>query len=295
MRNLRSYYSAPITDFLRQSDREILGIIHANDISAETTIQQSNTWEVEIAILKDQLRAFSEGRIIFEYTIPRMGKRVDTVILYRNIVFLLEFKCGDTEYRDSTYDQVYDYALDLRNFQKESHDKLLVPMMIPTRAPRYQNALTVHDRIVEPVRCNGSNIGVAIQHIASQFSEPAFDYAQWENSEYLPTPTIVEASQALYRGHNVHDITRSDAGAENLTVTTTEINRVIDHSKANHRKSICFVTGVPGAGKTLVGLNLAIEKSDAAAGEHAVFLSGNFQLVTVLQEALARDKVAQEK
>ena len=295
MRNLRSYYSATIADFLRQSDREILGIIHANDISAETTIQQSNTWESEVQILKDQLRLFSDGRIIFEYTIPRMGKRVDTVVLYKNIVFLLEFKVGDKEYRQSTYDQVYDYALDLRNFQKESHNKLLVPIMISTKAPRYQNILKVRDRIVEPLRCNAENIGAAIQYIGSRFEEPAFDYVQWENSEYLPTPTIVEAAQALYRGHNVHDITRSDAGAENLTVTTGEINRIIDYSKANHRKSICFVTGVPGAGKTLVGLNLAIQRSDAAAGEHAVFLSGNFPLVTVLQEALARDKVEQEK
>lgn len=295
MRNLRSYYSATIAEFLQQSDSEILGIIHANDISAETTIQQSNTWESEITILKDQLRTFSDGRIVFEYTIPRMGKRVDTVVLYRNMVFLLEFKVGDKEYRESTYDQVYDYALDLRNFQKESHKKLLVPIMISTKAPRYQNILKVRDRIVEPLRCNAENIGAAIQYISSRFEEPAFDYVQWENSEYLPTPTIVEAAQALYRGHNVHDITRSDAGAENLTVTTDEINRIIDYSKANHRKSICFVTGVPGAGKTLVGLNLAIQRSDAAAGEHAVFLSGNFPLVTVLQEALARDKVEQEK
>lgn len=295
MRNLRSYYSASIAEFLQQSSSEILGIIHSNDISAETTIQQSNTWESEVQILKDQLRTFSDGRIIFEYTIPRMGKRVDAVVLHRNIVFLLEFKCGDNEYRQSTYDQVYDYALDLRNFQKESHDKLLVPLMISTHAPRYQNTLAVRDRIVEPIRCNGSNIGVAIEHIANQFNEPAFDYTAWENSEYLPTPTIVEAAQALYRGHNVHDITRSDAGAENLTVTTDEINRIIEHSKANGRKSICFVTGVPGAGKTLVGLNIAIQRSDAQTGEHAVFLSGNFPLVTVLQEALARDKVEQEK
>lgn len=295
MRNLRSYYSATIAEFLQQSSSEILGIIHSNDTSAETTIQQSNTWESEITILKDQLHAFSDGRIVFEYTIPRMGKRVDTVVLYRNMVFLLEFKVGDKEYRESTYDQVYDYALDLRNFQKESHNKLLVPIMISTKAPRYQNKLKVRDRIVEPLRCNADNIGAAIQYIGSHFEEPAFDYVQWENSEYLPTPTIVEAAQALYRGHNVHEITRSDAGAENLTVTTAEINRIIDHSKANHRKSICFVTGVPGAGKTLVGLNLAIQRSDAAAGEHAVFLSGNFPLVTVLQEALARDKVEQEK
>lgn len=295
MRNLRSYYSATIADFLRQSRSEIIGIIHSNDISAETTIQQSNTWESEVQILKDQLRSFSDGRIIFEYTIPRMGKRVDAVVLYKNIVFLLEFKCGDTEYRQSTYDQVYDYALDLRNFQKESHNRLLVPIMVSTRAEAVSNTIRERDRVIEPLRCNADNIGAAIQYIGSHFEEPAFDYVQWENSEYLPTPTIVEAAQALYRGHNVHEITRSDAGAENLTVTTDEINRIIDYSKANHRKSICFVTGVPGAGKTLVGLNLAIQRSDAAAGEHAVFLSGNFPLVTVLQEALARDKVEQEK
>ncbi len=295
MRNLRSYYSATIANFLRQSDREILGIIHANDISVETTIQQSNTWESEITILKDQLHAFLDGRIIFEYTIPRMGKRVDAVVLYRNIVFLLEFKVGDREYRESTYDQVYDYALDLRNFQKESHNKLLACLMISTRAPEQPCVINERNHIIEPIRCNTENIAAAIESVAAQYDEPAFNYEAWENSEYLPTPTIVEAAQALYRGHNVHDITRSDAGAENLTVTTDEINRIIDYSKANHRKSICFVTGVPGAGKTLVGLNLAIQRSDAAAGEHAVFLSGNFPLVTVLQEALARDKVAQEK
>ena len=123
MRNLRAYYSATIADFLLQPTSEITGIVHSNDISAKTTIQQSNTWETEVEILKDQLHAFVDGRIILEYTIPRMGKRVDAIVLYQNIVFVLEFKCGDTEYRQSTYDQVYDYALDLRNFQKESHNK----------------------------------------------------------------------------------------------------------------------------------------------------------------------------
>lgn len=294
MRNLRTYYSSTISDFLHRPTAEILGVIHSNDISAETTIQQSNTWEIEVEILKDQLRGL-DGRVIFEYTIPRMGKRVDVVVLHKNIVFLLEFKCGDTEYRASTYDQVYDYALDLRNFQKESHDKLLVPIMVSTRAPEAENVIHERDRIIEPLSCNATNIAYVIRMVCDRYTEPDFDYAAWEYSEYLPTPTIVEAAKALYRGHNVHDITRSDAGAENLTVTTDEINRIIEHSKANHRKSICFVTGVPGAGKTLVGLNLAIQRSDAQRGEHAVFLSGNFPLVTVLQEALARDKVEQEK
>lgn len=294
MRNLQTYYSAPIVNFLCQPTAEILGIIHSNDISAETTIQQSNTWEIEVEILKDQLRGL-DGRVIFEYTIPRMGKRVDVVVLHKNIVFLLEFKCGDTEYRASTYDQVYDYALDLRNFQKESHDKLLVPILVSTQAPEVANVIRERDRMIEPLSCNAKNIGQVIRMVSDRYTEPDFDYVAWENSEYLPTPTIVEAAQALYRGHNVHDITRSDAGAENLTVTTAEISRIIEYSKANHRKSICFVTGVPGAGKTLVGLNLAIQRSDAQRGEHAVFLSGNYPLVTVLQEALARDKVEQEK
>ena len=295
MKNLRCYYSASIQEFLQQSTEEIIGIIHSNDISAETTIQQSTTWKTEVEILKNQLSGFEEGHIVFEYTIPRMGKRVDVVVLHRNIVFLLEFKCGDFEYKASTYDQVYDYALDLQNFQKESHDKLLVPMMISTRAAEEKNEIVENEKIIEPLRCNSENIYGNIKSVIGRYNMPEFDYVKWVNSEYLPTPTIVEAAQALYRGHNVHDITRSDAGAENLTVTTSEINRIIEHSKTNNRKSICFVTGVPGAGKTLVGLNLAIERSDAAQGEHAVFLSGNFPLVNVLQEALARDKVAQEK
>ncbi len=293
MKNLRCYYSASIKDFLRQSSDEILGIIHKNNISADTNIFQSNTWEEEISILKTQFSQFDEGRVLFEYTIPRMGKRVDVVLFHKNIVFLLEFKCGDNEYRASTYDQVYDYALDLRNFQKESHNKLLVPIIVSTNAETVPFSIKEVNHIIEPLKCNANNIKEAIKIVESRYDEPEFDYLLWENSEYLPTPTIIEAAQALYQGHNVHDITRSDAGAENLTITTNEINKIIEYSKQNSQKSICFVTGVPGAGKTLVGLNIAIERSDALAGEHAVFLSGNYPLVTVLQEALARDKVSQ--
>ena len=291
MKNLRAYYSETIERFLSQSAAEILGTIHRNCISADVTIQQRNTWTQEIDILKRQLARLDEGRIIFEYTIPRMGKRVDVVIFHKNIVFLLEFKCGDHEYRASTVDQVYDYALDLRNFQKETHNKLIANIIVSTNAPAKPIAIVESERIIEPICCNAGNIAEAISAVSNQYQEATFDYLAWENSEYLPTPTIVEAAQALYRGHNVHEITRSDAGAENLTVTTDAINKIIAYSKKNHRKSVCFVTGVPGAGKTLVGLNIAIQHANAAEGEHAVFLSGNFPLVDVLQEALARDKV----
>ena len=295
MKSNNFYYSAAICDFLKQSKDEILGQICFNDPHSEIHLQQKNTWESEITILKNQLAGLEEGQIIFEYTIPRMGKRVDVVILYESIVYILEFKCGDTEYKSSTYDQVYDYALDLRSFQKESHDKLIVPIIVATKAPEADLSIYETERIIAPIRCNENSIRKAIDIVKSQYCEAKFDYDRWQNSEYLPTPTIVEAAQALYRGHNVHEITRNDAGAKNLTITTQKINEIIDCSKLNNRKSICFVTGVPGAGKTLVGLNVAIDRSNAQKGEHAVFLSGNFPLVTVLQEALARDKVEQGK
>ena len=295
MKNLRAYYSASIREFLRYSSSEILGVIHSNNISAETTIQQSSAWKEEILVLQEQLRPFKDGRIIFEYIIPRMGKRVDVVVLYKNIVFLIEFKCGDTEYKSSACDQVFDYALDLQNFQKESHNKLLAPILVSTRAPDFSGAICENKRILETIKCNAKNITEAISKVAEKYREPSFDYLLWENSEYFPTPTIIEAAQALYRGHNVYDITRNDAGAKNLSVTTDEIHRIIEYSKRNFRKSICFITGVPGAGKTLAGLNIAIQRSVENKGEHAVFLSGNYPLVTVLQEALARDKVEQGK
>ena len=295
MKQNNFYYSAPISEFLKQSSEEILGVICSNDPHSETRLQQINTWESEIAILKQQLTGMTEGQIIFEYTVPRMGKRVDIIFLHANIVYILEFKCGDDEYKSSTYDQVYDYALDLRNFQKESHDKLLVPIMISTKAAEEEIKICENERIILPIKCNANNIRAAIEAVGKLYKEPQFNYIVWQNSVYLPTPTIVEAAQALYRGHNVHEITRNDAGAKNLTITTNKVNQIIEYSKLHRRKSICFVTGVPGAGKTLVGLNIAIERSNARKGEHAVFLSGNFPLVTVLQEALARDRVEQSK
>lgn len=295
MKKLVSYYSEDIKKFLDQSNQEILGIIQSNNISHAVTSNHIYAWELEIEILKEQLNTLKEGRIIFEYIIPRMGKRVDTILIYKNIIFILEFKCGDTYYKNSSIDQVYDYALDLRNFQKESHNKLIVPIVVSTHAEDKNIKIQENNKIISPICCNSSNIKNAINVISSHFIEKNFNYIEWENSEYFPTPTIIEAAQALYYGHHVTEITRSDAGAKNLTITTDEINKIINFSKEKHKKSICFITGVPGAGKTLIGLNIAIQRSNARQGEHAVYLSGNFPLVTVLQEALARDKVKQEK
>lgn len=296
MRTSNAYYSAPVDDFLSHDADKVLGIISRNDASAETTSEQRKAWACEIDILKDQFVGFSGGRVMFEYLIPRIGKRVDVVLLFQGLVFLIEFKCGEKSYREADYTQVYDYALDLRNFHKESSRRVLVPILVATEAPVVPLEITAENGIIEPLSANQTNLKQVVSEVVGidRLGSP-FDFEAWDKSEYYPTPTIVEAAQALYRGHKVEEITRSDATAQNLSATTNEIERIVRWSKEKQRKSICFVTGVPGAGKTLIGLNLAVRHSNARAGEHAVYLSGNYPLVTVLREALARDQVQQAK
>lgn len=291
----RSYFSATISEFLKADENTIIGemaLQHPFDLNDLT----KSSWLSEIRILKRELKDFPTGHVSLEFKIPRMGKRVDAVVVYHGIVFLLEFKDGDTEYRNSTFKQVMDYALDLKNFHKGSRDRFIVPIAVPTEAPcGFPEIQTCSDGVFQPLGVNQTQIGFMIRTVAAQWAQSDMDYEAWENAEYMPTPTIVEAAQALYNNHNVAEITRSDAGAQNLNITTDEIKRIIEYSKVHNRKSIIFVTGVPGAGKTLVGLNLASEYHDNELEEHAVFLSGNLPLVTVLQEALVRDRIRRER
>lgn len=254
---------------------------------------QKNTWKNEIHILKRELAEFEEGHLLFEYTIPRIGKRIDNVLLYKGIVFLLEFKYGEKSYPKYAKEQVIDYALDLSCFHKETHNKLLVPILVCTNAPEENNIIKeMQDyNILEILCCNEKNISRYISDVCKMFQRDNFNPNSWINSLYMPTPTIIEAAQALYMGHNVQEISRNDASAKNLNKTKKVINEIINDSKANNKKSICFITGVPGAGKTLAGLNIATERQKVDEKEHAVFLSGNGPLVDVLQEALARDDV----
>ena len=286
---MRYYYAGAISDFLQKNRFTIFGELTSNDQFAADDLQKS-TWLAEIDILKRELEKFPDGDILFEYTVPRIGDRIDNIVLYQGIVFLLEFKVGEHVYSKAATDQVMDYALDLRCFHKESHNKFIVPILVATEAPAAASQIQFVDyRMLAPLQCNQKNLGITLAGIAESYGRTPFSARNWIDSLYRPTPTIIEAAQALYRGHRVEDISRNDASAINLSRTTDAINRIIDYSKANHRKSICFVTGVPGAGKTLAGLNLSVERQRIDEKEHAVFLSGNFPLVAVLQEALARD------
>ena len=285
----RSYYSNDIQSFLNQDNYSIFGEITTNDqFSAEDL--QKNTWNREIEILKRELSQFLDGYIIFEYTIPRIGNRIDNIVIYKGIIFLLEFKVGEKKYPSYAIEQVTDYAFDLSCFHKESHNRLLVPILISTKAHSVKQEIRISkDNVLETICCNEYEIAKYITEVSLKFIQDEIIPDDWINSLYMPTPTIIEAAQALYLGHNVEDISRNDASAKNLNQTTKAINKIIDYSKANNRNSICFITGVPGAGKTLAGLNIAVERQKIAEDEYAVFLSGNGPLVDVLQEALARD------
>lgn len=288
----KAYYAASISDFLRSSTESIQGAILIRDEFRATT-EQRNAWKAEIEILKDQLSKLGrEGSIIFEYTVPRIGSRIDVTCIIQGILFVLEFKVGASEYLSENEEQAVDYALDLKYFHEASEKRYIVPMLIATKAPDYGNTLSIfEDLILDIVLANEKNIAEKISMVLNRLPMVDDDLSRdaWINSRYRPTPTIIEAAQALYQNHDVKEISRSDAGAENLEKTNAAINWVIEECKTNHKKAICFITGVPGAGKTLAGLNIANTRHKFEENDHAVFLSGNGPLVEVLQEALARD------
>ena len=290
----RSYYSNTISDFLKDDETRILGQLSLHHNHALEDLQK-NAWVKQITILKDTLQSVDNGQIYFEFSIPRMGKRVDNVLIINDLIFVLEFKVGDNQYQKHSIEQVVDYCLDLQNFHEGSHHEKLIPLLISTKAEPIENVFTSDDNLFEPLKANQQNLSAVIKKTLLQSNGKQINATDWENSIYKPTPTIIEAAQALYKGHNVKEISRHDAGAINLSKTTDCINNIIETAKRENKKSICFLTGVPGAGKTLAGLNIANERMKADEDEHAVFLSGNGPLVDVLREALTRDEVATSK
>lgn len=290
----RFFYQNNVAGFLADSEDTILGTLARNNPFNLIDLQR-NAWLYEIRCLKNLLQKESSGQVIFEYSIPRVGKRIDVVLLLHGIVFVLEFKVGAEEYSRQDLEQVWDYALDLKNFHEASRDLTIVPILVATDADRVSDSKKVSqydDHVFEPILANAESLS---QMIATLLAENAqkIDLSRWGLSRYMPTPTIIQAASSLYLNHSVADITKTEASGENLQRTSDFVMNVIEHSRTNHEKSICFITGVPGAGKTLVGLNIAarqFEKKDLA-----VYLSGNQPLVSVLSEALARDKKRQEE
>jgi hypothetical protein len=292
----REYYSDSIQNFLVTSTDKVFSILAGNnDFPLLPT--QKDAWIKEISILKSVLWPY-RGSIYLEYSIPRMGRRIDVVLLIGPVIFVLEFKVGEAEFQAYAVDQVWDYALDLKNFHETSHNRFIAPILIATKVENVSPVIAVisEDKLLLPIKCNSDLLGKTLAAVL-QFvgDDTTIMPLEWESGRYFPTPTIIEAAMALYKGHSVSEISRSDANAINLGITSDAISEIIRLSKERSQKSICFVTGVPGAGKTLVGLNIATTHINKNDGLYSVFLSGNGPLVAILREALARDKVQQEK
>lgn len=294
MATTRYYYSSAISEFIGEEETSIVGKLTGSsqhDINKETSF----SWKAEIKSLKDAFKDYSgRGSIYLEYNIPRMGRRVDAIVLIDGIVFILEYKTGGQTFNQSARNQVWDYALDLKNFHADSKGRILVPIVVVPGAPDNHCSIELRsstDKVYEPLFTNTRQLGIVIQNILDQATvRPTQSDDAWANSGYEPTPTIIEAAIALYEKHNVTDITKSGGDIEK---TSKALSKIIDDCRSEHRKAICFITGVPGAGKTLIGLNTAIEQSSKEG--KAVYLSGNFPLVEVLQEALTRDYIARKR
>ncbi|MEY3367743.1 MAG: hypothetical protein RI973_898, partial [Bacteroidota bacterium] len=293
----RFYYEDAVEVFCRKTPEEIIGLLITNN---EFSIERNQTeaWQQQISILQRELINM-EGHIFFEYAIPRMGKRIDVLLIAKHVIFVFEFKVGENEYLSAAIDQTWDYALDLKHFHETSHHETIIPVLIATQA-KYSDIrfeTTSHgDNLLFPVKSNIEGIKeVIIKGLQFDEKRNYIDIDYWKAGRYAPTPTIIEAAMALYKGHAVNEITRSDASAENLSLTSETLSNIIFDAKENKKKVICFVTGVPGAGKTLVGLDIATKHLNKEQGITSVFLSGNGPLVAVLREALTRDKVKREK
>jgi hypothetical protein len=243
----RAYYSNSIENFLKDKQTSILGELSLNHSNRTLEDLQKNAWVKQIQILKEQLIGIT-GQIYFEFAIPRMGKRVDNIIIIENVAFVIEFKVGDGRYEKYAIEQVIDYTIDLSNFHEGSHKIQLIPILVATNA---STKITPKNDVVAfstAAKANKDNLKEILNSFLSSANSP-INVEYWENSIYKPTPTIVEAAQALYKGHNVKEITRSDSGAINLSKTADCINRIVEKSKNVKLKSICFVTGVPGGVK----------------------------------------------
>lgn len=293
----RAHYQAPIDAFLAASADAVCGALAARSAGAVEPAQL-RAWQEQVSLLQPALLPYrGRGYVFFEFVLPRIGRRVDVILLIEHLVFVLEFKVGESEFQRHAIDQVWDYALDLKNFHEPSHVLPLVPALIATQAEQRSLELTLpaEDGVYAPFHVGKGQLKVLLEVLVNGTAGQRIDGVVWGMGRYSPTPTIVEAARALYSGHSVVDISRSDAGASNLTRTSRYINDVIADAQAHGRKVICLLTGVPGAGKTLVGLDVATQHMEVASELRSIFLSGNGPLVAILREALAQDQVHRER
>jgi len=251
--------------------------------------QESLEWLKAAAVqLSRETPESADWGLALEYEIPRRGSRIDAVVVAAGAVIPIEFKSRSAD--SGAQRQAEDYGLELADFHRGSRGLTVAPILCAGEASLSVSQLhnVPTSKVVNLSTCPPNQLADVIASLAKHYKSTnsfATTPDEWVKSKYEPTPTIVEAATALYAGHSVEDLTQSDSSAEQLLATQSAIQNEITHSRSNSQKTICFITGVPGAGKTLAGLNVV----NTIADTEATFLSGNGPLVRILQEALAED------
>ena len=300
-----AYYRATLVEFLADDDARILGVLateSANTGFTNLRQKQTKAWQKQLTALKFTCKSLvaklpdsARWSLLLEYPIPRRQKRVDAVLLSSEIVLCIEFKTEEKKYNRQLYRQAEDYALDLRDFHDQSRDRHIVPVAVALKAEptEYVDCNTPDDWVRPVVFANADDLFEKI--VSAVIAEPktgksAIDAAAWDMSAYHPVPTIIEAAEALFAGHNVREIAHSHSGEINLTKTSDRLLEIIQCAQQENLKIVCFVTGIPGAGKTLAGLNIVHNPTLRTQNrEPGVFLSGNGPLVKIVSAAIARD------
>ena len=294
----KAYYWNNIPDFIKDKSNNIIGQLVR--YAFENEKEQTNAWENQITELQKRLDSCGiDGDIIFEYDIVRLGKRIDVILLIRHMVFSLEFKNGKEIFTAQDAQQAEDYAIDIKNFHKESENLYVCPILIATDAKEYSKPQPIDcypDKQIFLQRENIETMIPKVDKISKQYGDDTkIDFDKWFNSAYCPTPTIIAAAVEAYRSHNISEIAHSEAGQDDIDSCESEIDKIIQYAQNNNKKCICFVTGVPGAGKTLVGLDMVSKNLSKGLKDLSVYISGNGPLVEVLREALIKSIKSEKK
>lgn len=294
---MNSFWSGTVREFLRTAAAEIIGALAVAQIRhfRLNEAQQLRAWEATITMLRPALAALPEAagwRVLLEYPMLRLGRRPDVILLTGFAILVLEIKAGDTPPTLDDRRPVVDYALDLQDFHAGSRAHPIVPILVSERAPIARAALPLPlgHGATSALDANAQTLPALLRELDRHIARVArpLDAEAWLCAPYRPVPTIVDAACMLYAKHGVADIRAARSDAINLRATTSTILMEIGKARADELRLILFVTGIPGSGKTLCGLNTIFGAEDAGRG---TCLTGNPTLVHVLREALTRDAV----
>ena len=306
---MTAYVGHTAADFALTPSAELeQSLIRSDSVSgfSQVSHEQIRAWRIEIEILKEFANwtktaspELSSCGIVLEYRIPRREKRIDAIILLRSTIVVIEFKVGSHQVTQDGVDQLTDYALDLAYYHAESQGRRLIPVLCPTGLSDAKTLKVGGNTPISDILCVGrSNFVELLERLALDEAignAAPINHKLWAASPYRPIPGIIDATVQLFAKHDVSDISTALAESQTILTTIGCVNDAIRDARDNRRKVLCLLTGVPGAGKTLTGLQIVHSQELVTSDWGTVFLSGNGPLLFVLKAALARDYKQRQK